>query len=188
MKIFAILFDLIKLWIVSPEKNNANPSEKNTSQFCKSSWFKLFGKSLIWLLFTIVFGLLQFWVAIGNAMLLDTKGSFSFTEFHNTILMDGVLIFFATTLVATVIIDYYLVKKQILKNEIYADKKYVFDFLFSIFPIIIFAACIWLFTTCFGKQPESVNIELAKRIEFAILISVMIYTYLSKTILFCLEK
>jgi hypothetical protein len=87
-----------------------------------------------------------------------------------------------------VTVDYYLLRKQILENKTQANRKYIFDFLFSFFPIIIFATCTWLFTTCFGKQPGDVNIDFAKNVEIAILFSVMIYTFLSKTILFCLEK
>jgi len=131
---------------------------------------KRLGKSFIWLVFTVFFGLL---FPIGLVWLDSylTTQYFSFNSF----LKNGTLMFFAMTVVASITVDYRL------STQTLGQRKFLDGFLFTFFPFIIMVTCVALFYIPY-KEPneENINFELLYLIEKGILLFVFVYGIIVK--------
>ncbi len=131
---------------------------------------KRLGKSFIWLVFTVFFGLL---FPIGLVWLDSylTTQYFSFNSF----LKNGTLMFFAMTVVASITVDYRL------STQTFGQRKFLDGFLFTFFPFIIMVTCVALFYIPY-KEPneENINFELLYLIEKGILLFVFVYGIIVK--------
>jgi len=130
------------------------------------------GKSLIWTLLIILFGLSQLWILIGNSYLLT-----NFSIIYNQILLDGVLLFFSSTLVASISIDYFISETKI-------SSKAVSGLVFVLFPCIIIIVCIWLFTMCFERSLTDIEEDFARNVEMAVVSMTIVFTFFAKVLLF----
>ncbi|HFG1897136.1 TPA: hypothetical protein ACGF3X_003596, partial [Vibrio cholerae] len=81
--------------------------------------------SCLWLVFTVFFGLLQLWLLLGY-----DQANNDFNLNTNKLILDGVLLFFCSALVASITIDYHFDKSMELP-------KWASGILFSFFPFII---------------------------------------------------
>ena len=122
-------------------------------------------KSIVWLMLTVIFGLLPpiFLVWIDAQL---TNKNFPFEEF----VKNGSFMFFATALVASVTIDHILSEKYSRTSKEWNS----FEILaFIIFPMLTLLACVILFYIPY-YQPEP-DIHLLWKIELYILLTTFIY-------------
>ena len=123
------------------------------------------GKSIIWSLFTVFFGLLQIWLIWANSFVLKDK-EFLFGEF----IMDGALLFFSTAIVSSLTIDHYLSERRP-----YLDIKTILAFI--LFPFIIVFLSVWLFGVCYGRTVNEVELDFIIIIEYSIFTATLVYAF-----------
>jgi len=137
-------------------------------------------KSSVWLIFTVFFGLLPMVLVWVDVSLINKN--FPFEEF----VINGSFMFFATAVVASVTVDYILSEK--FSNnwnwnffEILTPKNWsVFEiFTLFLFPLLILIACVILFYIPYYRS-NMIKIELLKTIEFYILLTTLIYSFVVK--------
>lgn len=128
--------------------------------------------SCLWLMFTVFFGLLQLWLLLGY----DQANS-DFNLNTNKLILDGVLLFFCSALVASITIDYHFDKSMELP-------KWASGILFSFFPFIIIGLSIWLFTTSYTTPTEKIDFEFVTAINYVIVTMTAIYTVTTKSLTF----
>ncbi len=128
--------------------------------------------SCLWLVFTVFFGLLQLWLLLGY----DQANS-DFNLNTNKLILDGVLLFFCSALVASITIDYHFDKSMELP-------KWASGILFSFFPFIIIGLSIWLFTTSYTTPTEKIDFEFVTAINYVIVTMTAIYTVTTKSLTF----
>ena len=128
--------------------------------------------SCLWLVFTVFFGLLQLWLLLGY----DQANS-DFNLNTNKLILDGVLLFFCSALVASITIDYHFDKSMELP-------KWASGILFSFFPFIIIGLSIWLFTTSYTTPTEKIDFEFVTSINYVIVTMTAIYTVTTKSLTF----
>ena len=134
-----------------------------------SSWIsKNHLKAVNWLLLTVTFGLMQIWLLFGTSLIVK---SYLFPA--DRIFLDGGLLFFASALIASIAIDHHIYPKR-------KTLKYVDGFMYTIFPILLILACVWIFSICMGKEPEDIEMGLLTNIELAIVSSAIIYAIFGK--------
>jgi len=134
-----------------------------------------FMKSATWVFLTILFGLLQLWLAIGSSLIIK---NFSIT--HDKIILDGVLLFFVTAVVVAITIDYY-----------FSDNNYprwAVGILFGFFPGIIVIISVWLFGICIGKSKTDLEMVTINSLEYAVLTMSFIYALIIKALEFYQNK
>jgi hypothetical protein len=131
------------------------------------SSLKPLGKSFVWLIFTVIFGLLPIWL-VGVDSALTTK-DFPFRLF----LKNGSLMFFATAVVATITLDY------LLSNQTFG--KWRFDvFVFIVFPFVILVTCVALFYIAYKEPLENIEFEILCITECCILLLIFFYGIIVK--------
>jgi hypothetical protein len=84
------------------------------------------GRAIIWILSNVIFGLLQVWIIVFLAFCITT-GSIKM----ESIIQDGVLLIFASTLIAGIVIDNFLCRRALIS-------RWIEGIIFYIFPMIIF--------------------------------------------------
>jgi len=142
----------------------------------KSKLFSSIGKSLLWSFLTVLFGLLQVWLIFGTSVVIVA------VEFPiKDLLMEGAFLFFSTAIVASLTVDYHLSTKSIQSN-------FVTGFMFILFPTVIVISCVWLFTVCYGKEINEVEIKSIENAEYAILFVTGVYAFVTKVITFYLDE
>lgn len=126
-------------------------------------FLKTFGKSVLWAICTLFFGLLHFLLVLLHHLLVPSS-MFQFEKF----VADGYLLFFATAIVSSITIDYLLSMKTHCCgwHQI---------FLFIIFPSSVLLCCVALFYIPYGKEPEQIEISLLSSIQTSILIATFLY-------------
>jgi tetratricopeptide (TPR) repeat protein len=135
---------------------------KEFSTMSKTLW-KTSGKSILWAIGTLVFGLLQVWLVFGhNSIVKDNH--FQFDQF----VADGSLLFFATAIVSSITIDYLLSMKTACCNPYEI-------LLFIVFPLLILLCCVALFYIPYGKETIDIEIDLLYSMQKGILIATFIY-------------
>ncbi|EJL7016407.1 hypothetical protein NMT49_003342 [Vibrio cholerae] len=128
--------------------------------------------SCLWLVFTVFFGLLQLWLLLGY-----DQANNDFNLNTNKLILDGVLLFFCSALVASITIDYHFDKSMELP-------KWASGILFSFFPFIIIGLSIWLFTTSYTTPTEKIDFDFIKEINYIIVTMTAIYTVTTKSLTF----
>jgi len=121
-------------------------------------------KSFIWVICTIIFGLLQLWLVWGATLFLNEI--FPFKEF----IMGGALLFFTAAILASVAIDYLLSKKTSNFTRLEAA-------LFIAFPLIMLGVIVFLFSISYDKDIKELDFELLCTTEIIILIITFIYSF-----------
>lgn len=116
-------------------------------------------------------GLLQVWLQLATNAAL--QGS---PPIMARIVLDGAFLFFSTTLVAALTLDYFFSKAA-------GYSKPVVGFLFVFFPAVILLASVWLFGLCFGK-PDLVDLNIVAPLEYAVLTMTGVYAIVVKTLQF----
>lgn len=130
------------------------------------------GLALGWTVLSALFGLMHLILVVASTKLI--VGS---PPIGVGILLDGVLLFFATALVAALTIDYFFSKDQ-------DYPKPVAGLLFCLYPALIIGVSIWLFGLCFGKTPQEVCVETLKNGTVAVVIMSLIYATVVKSLAF----
>lgn len=132
-------------------------------------------KSFVWIMLTILFGLLQLWLVLGSSLLIRT-----FNVSYEKIFLDGVLLFFVTAVVTALATDYY-----------FSDRPYpgwAETIMFAFFPFVIIVLSVWLFGICLGREDLDIDIEGLKNVEYAVLFMTFIYAIVVKFIEFFHEE
>jgi hypothetical protein len=160
---------------ISPLQKISQKLEEN------SRWQQLFletlRKSVIWTIMTYCFGLLPLWFVLIEKLVPNSNSSFHFEKF----LIDGPLLFFATTIVSSITIDYLLSMKTSFYNE-----RLLFNrLLFIVFPfIILYSSSVLFIVLHFNERLLNVDIgfvvEEVVEMEFLILITTFIYSIFIK--------
>ena len=125
-------------------------------------FLKSLKKGFSWLILTILFGLLQLWWVI---FYTSVHKELSFDLYK--ILEHGILLFFSTSLVTSVMIDFFLAKGAEYSRSIIG--------IFVFFPILILMTSTLLFSILTFNTFADLNISLIHSIQFAILTMSIIY-------------
>lgn len=132
---------------------------------------KVFLNSLIWILFTSFFGLIQVWFTIiVSYVRIDKSYSFSIA------LEDGSLLFFIMALVAAVTIDYFFSEEK-------GDYKKLETFVFFITPMVISLLSTGLYVSLYTDE-NKINIENFSDVQIGVIILAIIYAFSAKLIMF----
>jgi hypothetical protein len=149
-----------------------------TLNFIKSSVSSSLLKSIFWFLLTLFFGLLQSIIILGKSWIFTEMTIAS--EFEKFI-MSGALLFFSTTVVASLTIDYFFFRKS--------DMSQVgVGIFFVLFPSLILIVCVSLFTMLHGNVIAEVSVERVSIVEYWILAATAAYAIFVKTQLQSVEK
>lgn len=128
--------------------------------------------SLIWVLFTSFFGLIQVWFTIIMSYVrIDKSYSFSIA------LEDGSLLFFIMALVAAVTIDYSF-------SRIEAIPKQIETFIFFMTPMTISLLSTGLYVSLYTSDKDQLNIENFSDVQIVVIILAIIYAFSAKFIMF----
>jgi hypothetical protein len=136
---------------------------------------KSFLNSLIWILFTSFFGLIQVWFTIiVSYVRIDKIYSFSIA------LEDGSLLFFIMALVAAVTIDYFFSEEK-------GDYKKLETFVFFITPMVISLLSTGLYVSLYTSDKDKLDIENFSKIQIGVIILAIIYAFSAKFLMFFKE-
>jgi uncharacterized membrane protein len=135
-------------------------------------------KSFLWFVLTLFFGLLQSWIVLGKSQVLS---GMDITSEFEALIMSGALLFFSTAIIASLTIDYFLLRGKIKHSKL-MNSKLMMGFWFFLFPVIVFILCVSLFTMIHGKSAKTVDFELLTVLEFGILIATCIYAVIVKAV------
>ena len=131
------------------------------------------GKSSLWFILTLIFGLLQSWIVLGKSyIIVDNNFSIEF----NNLFMNGALLFFSTAIIASLTIDYFLLRRK-------QYSKVVTGFMFVFFPIVVLILCISLFFIIHDMTPEKIEFYTVRNIELGLLTVTGIYAIIVKFML-----
>lgn len=133
---------------------------------------KSFFSSFLWLGLTVFFGLLQLWILLGYE-----RANQDFTLNADKLILDGVLLFFCSALVASITIDYHFDKSLELP-------KWASGILFSFFPFVIIGLSIWLFSTSYTTTPAKLDIDFIKSLNYIVVTMSALYTVTTKSLSF----
>lgn len=141
-------------------------------------------KAFSWVLLAYFFGLLQLWlIVLANFVLKNMNFNF------NAYLLDGSILFFATAVTSTIVIDYYFDKGLSLP-------KVISGFLYGLVPFLCILFCVFLFAIFLSLRNviniNGINQNIAdicyvneiRYIEYALLATVSVYALISKYIQF----
>jgi len=134
----------------------------------------LIGKSGIWFVLTLFFGLYQTWIKFITT-LMDKETSFLFKTF----ITDGVLLFFCMVLISSLTIDYHFFRKTF-------HSEFVNNILFLLIPLIVCIFCVVVFLACYYLPESRIDIYVVTIGEFIILLITAIYAVMIK--FFSLKK
>lgn len=133
---------------------------------------KSFFSSFLWLGLTVFFGLLQLWILLGYE-----RANQDFVLNADKLILDGVLLFFCSALVASITIDYHFDKNLELP-------KWASGVLFSFFPFVIIGLSIWLFSTSYTTPKIKLDIEFIKGLNYIVVTMTALYTVTTKSLSF----
>jgi len=128
------------------------------------------GKAITWTCMTALFGLLQVWLILATSFVLVGE---SLSTNFDKLFLDGALLFFSIAIVSSLTIDHHL-SQRTFQSDLF-DK-----FMFTFFPVMILIVCVWLFTTCFGKQENELNFVFVQILECFIFFMALIYGFIVK--------
>lgn len=133
---------------------------------------KSFLSSFLWLGLTAFFGLLQLWILLGY-----DRANQDFVLNADKLILDGVLLFFCSALVASITIDYHFDKSLELP-------KWASGVLFSFFPFVIVGLSIWLFSTSHTTEATKLDLEFIKSLNYIVVTMTALYTITTKSLSF----
>ncbi|MFL7010964.1 hypothetical protein [Enterovibrio norvegicus] len=133
---------------------------------------KSFLSSFLWLGLTAFFGLLQLWILLGY-----DRANQDFVLNADKLILDGVLLFFCSALVASITIDYHF-------DKVLELPKWASGILFSFFPFVIVGLSIWLFSTSHTTEATKLDLEFIKSLNFIVVSMTAIYTITTKSLSF----
>jgi vacuolar-type H+-ATPase subunit I/STV1 len=130
---------------------------------------KILRNSFLWLILTLIFGLLQVWLVLVHSLIVKSK-VFPFEQF----VVNGALLFFATAIISSITVDYLLSKKT-------ANYFKPFDvIMFIVFPLLILLCCVALFYMSYDEPLKNLEFELLCFTELAILVMTFCYAIFVK--------
>jgi hypothetical protein len=129
-------------------------------------------KGMSWTLLTLFFGLLQLWLLLFSRLLHKT-----IPLIQDSMIMDGLFFFFATSIVTALAVDYFLKPKPKLPIPI-------IGLIFCLFPAVIIILSVWQFGQCYGKQITDINFVLLSQIEYAVMVMTLVYSTFIKTVIY----
>ncbi len=133
---------------------------------------KSFFSSFLWLGLTAFFGLLQLWILLGYE-----RANQGFVLNADKLILDGVLLFFCSALVASITIDYHFDKNLEIP-------KWASGVLFSFFPFVIIGLSIWLFSTSYTTPLSKLDVEFIKSLNYIVVTMSGLYTVATKSLSF----
>lgn len=136
------------------------------------------GKSILWFILTLFFGLLQSWIILMENYVFKMDNNIDIgLEFEKSLIMSGALLFFSTAIIASLTIDYFLLRGRdnLSKSKI--------GFLFVLVPAIVLILCISLFSMIHGKSATDINYQFVRNMEYGILTTTFIYAVVVKIML-----
>lgn len=133
---------------------------------------KSFLSSFLWLGLTAFFGLLQLWILLGY-----DRANQDFVLNADKLILDGVLLFFCSALVASITIDYHFDKALELP-------KWASGVLFSFFPFVIVGLSIWLFSASHTTEATKLDLEFIKSLNYILVTMTALYTITTKSLSF----
>jgi hypothetical protein len=135
------------------------------------------GKSVLWFILTLFFGLLQSWIILMESYVFNMDNNIYIgLKFEKLLIMSGALLFFSTAIIASLTIDYFL-----LRGVSYSKSRT--GLLFVLFPVIALILCISLFSMFHGKCATDINYEFVRAMEYVILTATFIYAVVVKIML-----
>ena len=126
------------------------------------------GKSFLWSILTLFFGLFPVWIILLMRLALTGEQTPC-----NALFMDGALLFFSTAIVWSLTIDYHISEKHFNSTT----NKSITDLLFIIFPTTIFVICLWLFTVCYGRTPTEIHPHFISSVEQTVFGMTIMYAF-----------
>ncbi len=126
-------------------------------------FLKTSGKSALWAIGTLFFGLLQLLLVLVHHSFVPSS-PFQFDKF----VADGSLLFFATAIVSSITIDYLFSMKTA------CCKPYEIA-LFIVFPLLVLLYCVVLFYIPYDKEIDKIEVGLLYSTQIGILIATFIY-------------
>lgn len=131
-------------------------------------------KSFFWFFLTLVVGLSQVWIMLFISYI--KKMDFP----SETVMVDGVLVFFSIVLVSSIMIDYFLFEEP--SNRSLTDNGFVKKFMFSFFPMGLILGCGILFAVSYVSKLDAsqFDIDFITFTQFMILAITAIYAILVK--------
>jgi hypothetical protein len=139
-------------------------------------FFEALGLGLLWSSIAAIFGLLQLAILWGRPHLL-TQEKFDLVK----IVLDGVLLFFATALVSSVTLDYYFTTQV-------RYSKLLEGLIVNLIPSGIILSAVWLYITTYGKAHEELLIDVLNRDQATLVIASVVYAWGIKALLFFNER
>lgn len=152
-------------------------AEKPVSEIWYSIWVEEVDKSFAWLMLAIFGGLLLQFLLIFLSVYLQGRN----TNLYQEILLSGMLPFFSSAVLISVLTDYYLdppnssTEKKLFKSWS--------AFSFGVVPTIFIVTSAVIVAHYFGKTPESLcpaEIDRLLRIQLLIFAGVIIYVFFTK--------
>jgi len=144
-------------------------------------------KSIVWLIFTVFFGLLLP-IMLASVNVFFAEKSFPYEQYEQFV-RNGSLMFFATAVATSVTLDYILSEKfsdnwswNLFKILLIKNWNLLEILTLFVFPLLIFSACITLFYI--SHYQSEANIDLLWAIEFYILLATFFHGIIIKILAF----
>ncbi|MDM8566565.1 hypothetical protein QUF74_13050 [Candidatus Halobeggiatoa sp. HSG11] len=136
-------------------------------------------KSIFWIFLTLVFGLLQLWITLflESNILQDV----CFDDEVEKMIKSGAILFFSTAIVASLTIDYFLLRSADFSKSIVGIN-------FVFIPAILLVCCISIFFMIKSEKMDNIHYDFLRNMEFLILLSTCVYAVNIKMKLFNAEK
>lgn len=130
-----------------------------------------FFKSLLWILLSIFFGMLQIWIVFGYENITSSK-----LLSNEKIILDGVLLFFITGIVSSIAIDFFLSKENY--------NRAIVGFLFVLYPFIVIITAVCIYCITINKVQRELNMDSLKSLHIVLIAMTIIYTVITKIMQF----
>ncbi|XLS30106.1 hypothetical protein ACJD0Z_04595 [Flavobacteriaceae bacterium M23B6Z8] len=137
--------------------------------------FNNIGKGFTWMILTILFGLLQLWLVLGRNLVVRKD-----ILTYETIILDGVLLFFITAIVTTISVDYFHSNMNFSKR--------VVGFLFVLYPLLIILSSVSLFYMMLENSMDDLDFKTIESFQYALITMTVIYAISTKAFKFHHDK
>lgn len=138
---------------------------KKISGIIKGYFKKELRSSLLWFLLTLLFGLLQSWLVFEESVILQNV---NFKDALDELILSGALLFFSTAIIASLTIDYFLLRQaNFPKRETGSH--------FVLFPAIILILSVSIFILIHRKSINEIDYEVVRAMQFGILTATGVY-------------
>jgi len=128
--------------------------------------------SLAFTVLTVIFGLSQLWITFGLAFF--KKGAHYDVD---TMLRDGVLLFFIMGIVASIALDYYFSKAPRFPRTIEA-------ILFVLYPLLTTAFVVFAYSAVYWLKPDQVDYDHVRWAQYIAIVLAFVYSLFGKYVQF----